>query len=263
MPVTELSVAERQAIIEKPVTGLPGRTPRSEIEKPLTAPGVPKEVIQIIDVSGSNNEPAGPDSPMTKKELLITAVPLIVGKLAGDDAEAAREAASGITTAKGAKGGVRTFAADEPDKFEGWDPEEAEFDDPRDLGDMSEADSIDKLSAAFRGGRTYLMPAINAAMQAYHQEFPRGDRAIEMLIITDGQASDEAKVEKWVEDMAGPKCAIGVVIVGYDQPGDDRHAKTVRSYQRLSADNPHIALVVLTGVSDPNEVVLDVQLMAA
>ena len=263
MPVTEMSTEEREAAIEAKVTGLPGRTPRDEIEKPLTAPGVPLEVIQIIDVSGSNGEPAGPDSPMTKQELLEVAVPLVVGKLAGDDAEAAREAAGSIGTAKGAKGGVRTFAADDEHEFTGWDPDEAEFEDSRDLGDMSDADSKEKLHRAFRGGMTYLMPAINAAMKAYHKEFPKGDRAIELIIWTDGQASDEKKVEKWVADMAGPRCAIGVVIVGYDEPRDNRHAAAVAAYRKLSADNPHLALVVLTGVSDPYEVALDVQLMAA
>jgi hypothetical protein len=263
MAVNELSQQDRQAIVEQPVTGMKGRTRREDIERPLTAPGVPKEVVQIIDVSGSNGEPAGPDAPTTKQELLEIAVPLVVRKLAGDDAEAAKEAADGVSTGKGAKGGVRTFAADEPEEFEGWDKKEAEFEDARDLGDMSEADSQEKLHRAFRGGRTFLMPAIRAMEKAYHAEFPAGDRALEMIIWTDGQASDEAKVEKWVADMAGPKCAIGVVIVGYDQPGDDRHAKTVRSYEKLAKDNAHLSLVVLTGVSDPEEVALDVQLMAA
>jgi hypothetical protein len=258
-----MSQQERQDAIEKPVTGLPGRTQRADIERPLTAPGVPKEVVQIIDVSGSNGEPAGPDSPTTKQELLEIAVPLVVSKLAGDDAEAAREAAGAVATAKGAKGGVRTFAADEPEEFTGWDKDEAEFSDARDLGDMSEADSQEKLHRAFRGGRTFLMPAIRASEKAYHAEFPAGDRALEYIIWTDGQASDEAKVEKWVADMAGPKCAIGVVVLGYDEPGDERHANTVRAYQRLAAGNDHLSLVVLTGVSDPTEVALDVQLMAA
>ena len=263
MAVTELAQDERRAIIEAPVTGLPGRTPRADIEKPLTTPGLPKEVAQIIDVSGSNSQQAGPDSPVTKQELLEIAIPLIVRKLAGDDAEAAREQASSITTAKGAKGGVRTFAADEPEAFTGWDQEEAEFEDARDLGDMNEADSQEKLHRAFRGGRTFLMPAINAMMKAYHAEFPDGDRALEVVIYTDGQASDENKVEKWVADMAGPRCAIGVVVVGYDEPGETAHDSTVRAYERISSDNPHVALVKLTGVSDPEEIVLDVQLMAA
>jgi hypothetical protein len=258
-----MSAEQRQAAIEQPVTGLKGRTQRADIERPLTAPGVPKEVVQIVDTSGSNGEPAGPDSAVTKQELLEIAVPLVTGKLAGDDAEAAREAAGSIATAKGAKGGVRTFAADEPDEFTGWDKDEAEFKDARDLGDMSEADSQDKLHRAFRGGRTFLMPAIRAMEKAYHAEFPNGDRALEMILWTDGKASDEKQVEKWVADMAGPKCAIGVVILGYDEPGDDRHAQAVASWRRLAEGNSHLALVVLTGVSDPAEVALDVQLMAA
>jgi len=256
MEAAVLSAEQRKEIIEQPITGLPGRTPRDQIERPLSALGKKKEVIFIIDVSGSNSEPAGPESPMTKQELLEVAIPLITGKLAGDDSEAVNEVGTG-------KGGCRAFAADEPQEFHGWDAEEAEFEDPRDLGDLSEANVKERLHPAFRGGRTFLMPAIHAAERAYHAEFPNGDRVMEIVIYTDGQADDEEQVERWVKSMAGPLCVIAVAVVGYDKPGDKRHAKTVSAYQKIASDNTHVSLVALTGVSDPAEVALDVQLMAA
>src|SRR5580693_10130392 len=111
MEVQVLNSAQRAAIIEAPVTGLLGqRTPRVDIERPMSAPGKKKEVIFIIDTSGSNGEPAGPDSDITKQELLEVAIPLITGKLAGDDSEAANEVGTG-------KGGCRSYAADEPEEF--------------------------------------------------------------------------------------------------------------------------------------------------
>lgn len=61
-----MSIAEmsEQEIIEAPVTGMRGRTPRDEIEMPKT--DREKEVGLIVDASGSNAEQAGPDSPMTR-----------------------------------------------------------------------------------------------------------------------------------------------------------------------------------------------------
>lgn len=256
MPVQELTLEQRQAIIETPVTGQPGRTPRSEIEKPFAKPGLKKEPIQIIDVSGSNAEPASPDSPMTKQELLIVAIPLCTTAFAKEDTQAAAEAGTN-------KGGVRSYAADYEEAFTGWDPKEAEFDDSRDLGDLHEGNAREKLTRAFRGGTTYLMPAFHAAEKAFAKEFPAGGCVMEIILWTDGKADDAAKVEKWIEDMAGPKCVVCVAIVGYDEPGDKRHEHAVAHYRKLAQDSPYVSFVALTGVSDPGEAALDVQLMAA
>ena len=256
MEVQSLTATERAVIESMPTTGLPGRTPRSSIERPITAPGLKKEVIFIIDASGSNSEPASPDSPMTKQELLEVGIPLITGKLAGDDAEAVNEVGTG-------KGGCRSFAADEPGEFRDFDKEEAEFSDPRDLGDLNEANVQEKLHRAFRGGRTFLMPAIHAAERCFQAEFPDGDRVMEIVIFTDGKADDEDKVERWVRDMAGPRCVVGTAIVGYDEPGDKRHARAVASWKKIADGNPYVTMAALTGVSRPEEFALDVQLMAA
>ena len=254
--MSDLDEATVKEIVETPITGLKGRTPRDQIieEKPDNN-GREKEPIFLIDISGSNGEPAGPDSAMTKQQLLMVAIPLAAGKLAGDDSQAANEVGTG-------KGGVRSFAFNEPDAFYDWDEEEEEFDDSRDLGDLSEANVQEKLGGAPWGGRTYIMPAVRAAEKAFQGEFGsvplRKRPTMEVVVWTDGQLSDEKDFEEWLAQ-ADETCVVGVAVVGYGHG----HDTAVAAYQRLAAKNRYISVVALTGVSDPTEVALDVQLMAA
>lgn len=252
--LTETAVRE---IVETPVTGLPGRTPREQIieEKPSNN-GRDKEPVFLIDLSGSEEEAAGPDSPMTKHELLCVAIPLAAAKLAGDDSQAVNEVGTD-------KGGVRSYGFNEPQEFGAYDEDEAEFDDDRDFGDLHEGNVQETLNGkAPWGGRTYIMPAVRAAEKAFQGEFDsiamRKRPTMEVVIWTDGKLSDEKEFESWLAQ-ADEFCVVGVVVVGYG-PG---HDAAVAAYQRLAAGNKYISVVALTGVSDPAEVVLDVQLMAA
>lgn len=254
--MAELEFDDIQKIVEAPITGLRGRTTREQIleEKPDNG-GREKEPVFLIDISGSNMEKASPDSNMTKKDLLLVAIPLAAGKLAGDDSQAAHEAGTG-------KGGVRSFAFNEPESFYDWNEDEEEFDDGRDLGDLSEANVQEKLGGAPWGGRTHIMPAIKAAEQAFQAEFGdvplRKRPTMEVVVWTDGQLSDEAEFEKWLAQ-ADETCVVGVAVVGFG----GGHDSAVNAYQRLAAKNKYISVVALTGVSDPTEIALDVQLMAA
>jgi hypothetical protein len=256
VPSTELSDAEVREIVEAPVTGLKGRTPREQVieEKPDNN-GRDKEPVQLIDFSTSMIEPAGPDSPMTKKELILVAVPLASGKLAGDDSQAKNEVGTG-------KGGVRSYGFSEPGEFEGFNEEEAEFEDDRDLGDVSEANVQETLQEAPWGGRTFIMPAIRAAEKAFQAEFgkiPMRKRpTMEVIIWTDGKLNDEDEFEEWLKQ-CDEFCVVAVAVVGYGHG----HDAAVASYQRLAAKNRYLSVVALTGVSDPVEAALDVQLMAA
>jgi hypothetical protein len=253
--MAELTETQQRVIVETPITGLDGRTPRNQIieEKPDNN-GREKEPIFLIDISGSNMEYASPDSTMTKKDLLMVAIPLAAGKLAGDDSQAAHEAGTG-------KGGVRSFCFSEPKEFGNWDEEEEEFNDARDLGDLSEANVQEKLGGAPWGGRTYIKPALDAAEKAFQAEFgdvPLRKRPTMMVVVwTDGQLNDEPEFETWLAQ-ADETCVVGVAVVGYG-PG---HDNAVSAYRRLAAKNKFISVVALTGVSDPGEIALDVQLMA-
>jgi hypothetical protein len=254
--MAELTDAQIQEIVETPVTGLKGRTSREQIieEKPLNN-GREKEPVFLIDLSGSMQELAGPDSSMTKQELLQVAVPLAAGKLAADDSQAAHEVGTD-------KGGVRSYGFNEPQAFEGWDDDEEEFEDSRDMGDVHEGNVQETLAQAPWGGRTYIMPAIRAAEKAFQGEFGnvamRKRPTMEVVIWTDGKLNDEAEFEDWLKQ-CDEFCVVAVAVVGYG-PG---HDAAVKSYQRLAAGNKFLSVVALTGVSDPTEAATDVQLMAA
>lgn len=255
MEETPLSLMTAQDIIEAPITGLKGRTPRDEIEMPKVQ-GREIEVIEIMDVSGSNDEQAGPDSRMTKKELIIAMQPHLVAALEGDDSQAAAEQADGSSD----KGGVRVFYANEPQPIV-FEEGEDESDDPRDGKDHNTANVQDRLRQVPWGGRTYLMPAIHAAETAYQAEF--GDRpmrnrpALEVLIITDGKLSDPEPFEKWLSQ-ADELCVVAVAVIGYG----DGHDEAVRHYRKLAAKNKYLTVVALTGVSDPREVAMDLRLLS-
>jgi hypothetical protein len=250
-PMTE------QEIIEAPVTGMRGRTRREDIEKPRVKKGAKLEVRFIVDVSGSNGEKAAPDSDMTKQELIIGILPGFVRLLENDDAQAAREQSGGSSD----KGGCRTFYANEPDPIlfkEGED----ESDDERDGGDLNTANINEKLAQIPWGGRTYLMPAITAAEHAGQVEaarLPEGERwdAEETLIVTDGKVSDSGPFEAWLAHR-GPRSVCTVAIIGYG-PG---HDEAVEHYEALADSNAFLTYVALTGVSSPEEAVLDLRLLS-
>lgn len=257
--MAELSPQAVQQIVEAPITGLQGRTPRQQIieEKPDNG-GREKEPVFIIDRSRSNLEYADPEQTITKADLLRTAIPIVTKALAGLDSQAAHETGTG-------KGGVRAFSFNEPGEFTGWNEAEAEFEDERDLGDVHEGNIQEVMYPDFFDGRTYPMPAIRASEKCFQAEFgnrPLRNRPTQMIVIwTDGQISEQREedaFEEWLSQ-CDETCVVGVVVIGYG----DGHNAAVKAYQRLAANNKYLSVVALTGVSDPNEIALDVQLLAA
>lgn len=246
-----------QEIIEAPITGLARRTPRAAIETPRVKKGSKIEVRLIVDASGSNAELAGPDSDMSKKQLISEVLPHFVRILAEDDAQAAREQVGGSSK----KGGVRTWYANEPEPILFGEGED-ESDDERDGGDLNLANLPEKMAQIPWGGRTYLMPAINAAEHASSVELaklPEDERwdVTETMIITDGKLSDPGPFEAWLAH-AGPRSVVTVAVVGYG----DGHDDAVEHYQALADSNPFLTYVALTGVTDPAEVALDLRLLS-
>lgn len=242
-------------IVETPVTGIAGkRTPREEIELPKTEREL--EVIFLWDVSGSNAEQAGPDSDLTKKDLVVQMLPMIVAALEADDAQAASEQAGGSDEL----GGLRTFAFNEPQDIE-FDEGEDESDDERDLGDINSSNFKRKMAVVPWGGRTYIMPAIKAAETAFQAEFGdvplRKRPAMEVLVITDGKLNDPEPFEKWLSQ-ADETCVIAVAVIGFG----DGHDHAVDHYRQLAAKNKFLTYVALTGVSDPQEVAFDLRLLS-
>lgn len=242
-------------IQETPVTGLPGRTPREDLEAPVTG-GREVEVTCLVDISGSNQEQASPDSPMTKAALVTEALPLIVAHLEALDSQAAGEQAGGSDE----KGGVLTIAFNEPGDLE-FDDGEDESDDYRFIGDLNSSNVQAKLAGIRWEGRTFIMPAIHASEHAFQAEF--GDRPMRnrptnlMLVITDGKLSDEDEFERWMAQ-ADETEVIAVAVTGYG-PG---HDAAVAHYTSIAKGNRFITVDALTGVSDPAEVAFDLMTLA-
>jgi hypothetical protein len=243
-------------LVETPVTGIPGkRTPREDLELPVTG-GRETEVTLLLDISGSNNEQASPDSPTTKAAMLTEAIPLIVSHLEALDSQAAREQAGGSAD----KGGVLTIAFNEPGVID-FKGDEDESDDYRFIGDLNSANVQEKLAGIQWEGRTFIMPSVRASEHAFQAEF--GDRPLRnrpanlMLVLTDGKISDEADFETWLAQ-ADETEVIAVAVTGFG-PG---HDEAVEHYQRLAQGNRYITVDALTGVSDPAEVAFDLMMLA-
>jgi hypothetical protein len=225
------------AIQETPVTGLPGRTPRESIEAPLTG-GREIEPALLLDVSSSNEEAAGPDSDMTKHQLVEVALPLLVGSMEGDDSQAKNEESGG---------GVRGFAFSDRNAAQ-------------DLDDLNTARIKEQLKAIRWGGMTYAMDAVRMAEAAYQEEF--GDRplrnrpALELAILTDGMLNDADEFEAWVAQ-ADETCVICAAIIGYGTG----HDRAVEHYQKIAKGNKFVTVDALTGVSDPTEIAFDLRLL--
>jgi hypothetical protein len=252
--------ATAREIIEMPVTGLKGRTERSAFERPRTGKTRTKKEIRLIpDVSGSYGEPASPDSKATKAQVFLDALPHIVRVIAKYDSKAKAEQSGGSS----AKGGVLTFCGSYQGEYEGWDPKTSEFDDPRFLDDINEANIPEKIEQ-FRelfamGAMTYMTPPLEAAKKAYDSEI--GDdpeTAIVDLIVTDGKVSDPGPFEDWLEENAGPDHVVVVVVLGYD----DGAKRAYEHYQKIAKDNRYLTAVWLPGVIDGEEIGRDVELAA-
>lgn len=213
------------------------------VEKPLVPQGQAKEVIVLLDTSGSMEWEAAEGSPVTRWSVVSEAMPLFVSALEGQDSEAAAEQAGGSD----AKGGLLIHG------FSNLHTE---------LGDFNSSNFAGKWAAIQVGGGTAIMGAWRAAQQDYMDEF--GDRdamdrpALLTLVITDGEAADAAEFEKVLES-AGTGRYFAVAIVGH---GAD-HDKTLASYQGAATKNPkHVAVMSFDSVTDPKVLAGDLITMA-
>lgn len=213
------------------------------VEKPLVPQGQNKEVICLLDTSGSMEWEAADGSPVSRWSLVSEALPQFVAALENEDSEAAAEQASGSDE----KGGLLIHG------FSNLHTE---------LGDFNSSNIARKMTAVRVGGGTTIMPAWRAAQEDYMEEF--GDRdamdrpALLCLVITDGEATDAAEFGKVLET-AGTGRYFAVAIVGY---GPD-HDRTLASYQDSAKHNPkHVTVLSFDSVTNPRELANDLILMA-
>lgn len=218
-------------------------TTPARVEKPLVPQGQAKEVICLLDTSGSMEWEAADGSSVSRWSVVAEALPAFVAALEGADSEAAAEQSGGSDE----KGGLL---------IHGFSNIHTE------LGDFNSSNIKRKMAGVRVGGGTTIMPAWRAAQEDYMDEF--GDRdaldrpALLCLVITDGEATDAAEFGKVLES-AGTGRYFAVAIVGH---GED-HDKTLRSYQGAADKNPkHVTVLSFDSVTSPRVLADDLILMA-
>jgi hypothetical protein len=218
-------------------------TEAPRVEKPIVPAGQKREIIVLLDTSGSMEWEAADSSPTTRWAVISEAMPLFVAALEAEDSQAAAEQASGSDE----EGGLLVH---------GFSNVHTE------LGDFNSSNFGRKWPAIQVGGGTTIMPAWRAAQEDYMDEFGDVDAmdrpALLCLVITDGEASDAAEFEKVLET-AGTGRYFAVAILGH---GAD-HDTTLRSYQGAAAANPkHVAVVSFDSVTNPKDLVTDLITLA-
>jgi hypothetical protein len=213
----------------------------TRVETPLVPAWRNKEVIALLDTSGSMAWEAAEGSPVTRQALVAEALPMFVRALENEDSAAAAEQAGGSDE----QGGLLIHG------FSNLHTE---------LGDFNSSNFQRRWDAIQWGGGTTIMPAWKAALADFNSEF--GDETeppvLLCLVITDGEATDAAEFGKVLET-ADPNRYFAVAIVGH---GDD-HDNTLASYQHSEQANPkHVRVISFDSVTKPTDVASDLIAMA-
>jgi uncharacterized protein with von Willebrand factor type A (vWA) domain len=216
-------------------------TTPTRVETPLVPTWRNKEVIALLDTSGSMEWEAADGSLVTRHALVGEALPMFVKALENADSAAAAEQADGSDE----RGGLLIHG------FSNLHTE---------LGDFNSSNFQRRWNAIQWGGGTTIMPAWKAALADFNSEF--GDETeppvLLCLVITDGEATDAADFSKVLET-ADPNRYFAVAIVGH---GDD-HDKTLASYQRAEQANPkHVRVISFDSVTNPTDLANDLIAMA-
>jgi hypothetical protein len=176
-------------------------------------------------------------SPVARYQLLGEAMGVIIERLEGLDSQAAREQAGGSKE----KGGALTFTF---------------ASDVQELGDLNTANWKAKWESIVWDGATYIMPAYEAAVNDYMDEFGSTDamdRPAHILVaFTDGEAKDAAAfgdVMQSTKDAKTPRFVI-VCTLGHGADHDD----TVASYMAIAANNKHVRVLQFGGDVNPNTI---------
>lgn len=214
---------------------------QARVETPLVPAWRNKEVICLLDTSGSMEWEAAEGSSVTRRALVGEALPLFVTALEGEDSAAAAEQAGGSDE----KGGLL---------IHGFSNVHTE------LGDFNSSNFQRRWDAITWGGGTTIMPAWKAALGDFNEEF--GDETeppvLLCLVITDGEATDAQEFAK-VLTSTGNDRYFAVAIVGHG----DAHDKTLASYQGAEEANPkHVKVMAFDSVTNPQELASDLILMA-
>lgn len=200
-----------------------------------------KELVFLIDTSGSMTWPIAEGSKVVRASLLGEAMGTIIAKLESLDSQATAEQAGGSHE----KGGALTFLFS---------------DSATELGDLNTENWKDKWRTINWGGGTAIMPAYELAVNDYIEEFgttsPMDRPAHILVVFTDGEASDATAFAQVLKDTQTTKTPRYVVVctLGYGP----EHDKIVAQYQAIAASNPHCRVLLFGGDTDPTTISNDV-----
>jgi hypothetical protein len=199
------------------------------------------EPVMLLDLSTSMDWEAAEGSSVSRKDVVLEALPLLVTALEAADSEAATEQAGGSDEEGGLL--IHGFASDH-----------------HELGDFNSSNMQRRIASIPWGGGTQIMPAWKAALADYTEEF--GDEteppALLTLVVTDGEATDADAFEKVLE-VKDPNRYFAIAVIGH---GAD-HDKTVRSYEGAASANPkHVTIVKFDGVTNPRDLAADLITLA-
>ncbi len=240
-------------------TGQANRTPRSEITS-VRKHNRKYEPVVLIDLSGSmdwsaedENDPAGEwgqPGDKSRRRIVIEALPLLVKALAKEDSEAAAEQAGGSDEL----GGLLAFGFASA---------------PTEIGDLNESNLQHRLNSIAWGGGTYVVPALKLALKDYDDEFEDDEddtRVHEILILTDGQASDWQDLEPYLLQADANRVYV-IAIVGHGAPALATYKEYTQVAQKNQSEDKfgkaHVHVVLFDGVTDPQEIGEDLVTLAS
>lgn len=187
-----------------------------------------KEPMLLLDTTGSMNYKADPNDLTTSRaDVVHEALQVVVGRLASEDTAGKSEAGGG---------GLRTitFANGRAD----------------DLGDINPNNFAAKWGRIKFAGGTQIMPGFALLLKAYTDEFgPNSTTKLLAVVITDGEADDEAKFEEQIRKAAGNMYVV-VGIVGYGP----EHDNALAAYKRMAETNANVKAFSIGNTTDPNVV---------
>lgn len=193
-----------------------------------------KEPAFIVDKTGSMQEMVSPTSGMSKWELATRVAEGLVNGLAEHDSQGADE--------KGG-GGLLTYAFSDGECVE--------------VGDLNPSNFRDSWRKLHPNGGTYIMPAFEAATEAFNEEFGHLAADIQpkllLAVLTDGALHDLRKATGWLEK-AGGNLYVYVIVVGY---GED-HDAALAQWRDIDAGSVHLTVKAMTASDDSAEIVREI-----
>ncbi len=192
---------------------------------------VGKELMLLLDTTGSMTEPAALGSHTLRYQVIGEALDAIVTRLSAEDSQGAHEdGGGGIYTV--------TFAGGTADDF----------------GDVNPHNLQHFWDTRQWRGSTSIMPGYLALRAHYKAEFLDNPEETNppllcMIVLTDGELKDEPTFEQALQqDAASEFVVIGVVGHGSE------HDAALAAYQRLAQQYPNVAVMSFGGVTNGDTV---------